>query len=225
MIRNSYFLKIIVRILVLLVIVFFTSAPSSLAQSSTSDGFGSQNQDLPETPAVDGFGFQTQDLPETPALMGAPPISGMGISVKQAMEFRPYVITTPYNHNYGWIYNTGATYAAFEAWLTVPHGFKLNQLVIYFYDNDPVNNLTANLMFLPNNGGGVTFLLPGPISSEGSPPGYAYIVSSIPDYTVDLTSGTLTAEIMLPPSPSGNVRVGMVRVDYGGVVILPTILR
>ncbi len=156
-----------------------------------------------------------------PAL-GAPPLIGSGIVTKQAMEFEPFLPSATLNHYVTWVYNTSTTTGYYiEGWLNLPHRAQVKNFVVYFYDADPDRNISANLWFFPKNGVNVTNM--ATVASSGSA-GYGYAQdTTIDNAVVDLTSGALVAEVYLPPT--ADIRLGIVRVDYGYDTMLPSIFK
>lgn len=209
MMKRSGFIQTAIRAAVLFMLLFLAGAPTGAA-STTAQG-------------DEGIGFGSGAAAAPQALVAAaPPASGAAIFVKPAMEFVPYVSTSTFNQFTGWMYNTGASNAALEAFLDLPHQATIQKVIIYFYDADPGANITGGLYLIPNNS--AVAVTRGTFTTSGAASGYGYVeVTGITNPVVDLTAGALLVEVTLPPTT--NVRVAQVRVDYSYNTMLPTVIH
>lgn len=162
-------------------------------------------------------------LPSVP-YGGGPVPGGPGFVSISSMSFRPYVPTSSYGFSSSGLKNTGAYSAWFYAPFQIPNKAVINQMVVYYLDNDPGGsmNLDADLVLVPLLADGGYLMAEVVSSGSNTSPVYG-ATSSILFPTVDLSVGSYMVQVNLPAS--SNVILLGVRIDYGYSVSLPVIKR
>jgi hypothetical protein len=153
---------------------------------------------------------------------GGPVPGGPGFVSISSLSFRPLIPTSSYGFTSTGLKNTGASSAWFYAPFQIPNAARINQMVVYYLDNDAGANLEARLILLPllSDGGIVMadFISSGPLN-------YAVTgtTSAINYPLVDLSISSYMVEVNLPAS--SNVILLGIRIDYGYNVSLPVIKK
>jgi hypothetical protein len=154
---------------------------------------------------------------------GGPVPGGPGHVSLRGLDFKPYPASyTNYSYAGVGIQNTGPSSAVFVATFQVPNGTTINQMVVYYIDNDATYDFYLELVAVP------LFATTGStiasFSSSAAHVGVIYGATSvITNPVVDLASSSYAFQVNMPPST--NVQLVGVRIDYGYPVSLPIIKR
>jgi len=181
---------------------------------------GSSAQIVSDEPPGTGL---SEGQPEIQSEIRAPAAGGSGIYTSSGLEFWPYMSSTTFARYGVGICNTSVDSRNFETQLHLPHGVTIQQVVVYFYDNDSTNNLYADFNYHPYTNWG-TYIFTE-LNSFGASPEVRYISATPPapyNY-VDSALREYTVEVLLPPSCS--VILLSVRVDYSYTSYLPAVMK
>ena len=105
---------------------------------------GSSAQIVSDEPPGTGL---SEGQPEIQSEIRAPAAGGSGIYTSSGLEFWPYMSSTTFARYGVGICNTSVDSRNFETQLHLPHGVTIQQVVVYFYDNDSTNNLYADFNY------------------------------------------------------------------------------
>ena len=141
----------------------------------------------------------SEGQPEIQSEIRAPAAGGSGIYTSSGLEFWPYMSSTTYARSGVGILNTSVDSRNFETQLHLPHGVTIQQVVVYFYDNDSTKDLYANFNYHPYTHFGTYRMTE--VNSSGASTGIRY-VSATPPAPYNYVDSTLksTVEVLLPPS-------------------------
>jgi hypothetical protein len=153
--------------------------------------------------------------------------SGPGYYSISPFTFTPYISPTYPNQlpNYSAqaIYNPGTGTAWYDAPVVLQNGTTVKKLVLYYYDNDAANGVSAYICQCPVGGQGCSSM--ASVSSSGAVSGYR----SAEDSTVAnpvINTALYTYHIEMSLGPGSNILVSGLRIEYSaGSSLLPMVVR
>jgi hypothetical protein len=149
---------------------------------------------------------------------------GPGFVSLNGLEFKPFDPTSTYTYSGVSLQNTSAYAAWFMAPVHLPQGATVNQMVVYYLDNDAGAgmDIEADLVYVPlinSYGTGM-----GSVTSSGAVAGTTYnVTSAISSPVVDNSTNSYIIQVYLPPS--SQIRLMAVRIDYGYAASLPLVVH
>jgi len=195
--------------LVLTVVLLAVSTSGAFSQQTTDPQDGSNGVIL----ASDVAAPQAMLAPD-------PPLLGTGVVHIGAEAFQAY------SQSYTWTrYSTSMLFATspgnnyFDAPVLLPNGVTVNQVVFYFYDNDPVADATLYGVTLPSNSA-IGLAVPGAVTSGASENVRYAVMTNFPS-PIDNGSNNYFVRVNLPGG--ANVALHSVRIDYSYTAALPLI--
>jgi hypothetical protein len=154
---------------------------------------------------------------------GGPVPGGPGFVILSGFDFKPFYQTSNYSYTNALLQNPGSGMGIYIAPVHLPQGATVNQMVVYYLDNDGSNNLQVELRQCNNMTSLCAYM--ATIYSSGPPlVGNTYTVTSEIDYAVvDNAIFSYMVNIYLPNS--GLMGLSAVRIDYTYTTSLPTVIR
>lgn len=147
---------------------------------------------------------------------------GPGFYTVNAFAFRPETQATPWQFVGVSLVNPGQDVAFYWAPLLLPHGVRVSKLVVYYWDNDPNDDLCVMIDRISLADGTVPLMAEA--CSFGAFDGYrtrGTITIAYP--VIDNQSYSYAAHLQLPYGP--DLRFLAIRIDYGYGTSLPLIMR
>lgn len=142
-----------------------------------------------------------------------------------ANTFTAYDSTTAHSYyNGGCIYHTGGS-GWMEHSLELPDGAVVDQVRLYYFDNDPTNN--AGMYLAAYDGAGNTSAIVT-ANTSGAVNGYSFIDSAVFNRVVNNSAEALSMSIHFGSATTNTLRICGVRVRYQyspSAVFLPVINR
>jgi hypothetical protein len=147
---------------------------------------------------------------------------GPGYVTLSSFSFVPYNPAATYSYGGSALLYTGGGTAYFVAPLNLPHGATINQVTMYYLDNDATNNFSIVLLRYS-----MTTHLGSTLASVSSSGASSLFLnnstSTIQNPVVDLASNSYYLQLQFPSSSL--LAFEGVRVDYGYGVSLPAIIK
>lgn len=160
------------------------------------------------------------------AAPAAPVPGGPGFYSVGAFGFNPYdrVHYDQWAHDGSRLYNPGPGGVYYVQNLTLPQGATVSKFVVYFLDQDPASGLAIYLYRCPLDDEYCDVM--AGVSSSGAEPGCRFAEdTSIESAVIDNQSNAYAAEVWLPASPSEDVAIIGIRVDYEYSASLPLVTK
>jgi hypothetical protein len=156
-------------------------------------------------------------------LFGAPVPGGPGFISIGYPAFQTQSFNVPYGHISNRLYNNSGSAASFVAPVSLPHGATITQFVLYFVDNDSVNNITAWIGYLDLETSTVTLMCS--ITTSGSSPNPQIMATNTINngQVVNNQSNYYIVSVFLPPGSTS--QLSGVRIDYNYPINLPVIMK
>jgi hypothetical protein len=207
-------LKVIPRTLAILILLLFalslTVSPSTARRTET-DGV-----------AVGLLTNGPIPLVNSPTAVGESVPGGPGFLILSSFDFKPEADNYSYWYNYTLLQNDGVSSSTFVAPVHLPQSAMINQMVVYFLDNDSGENIAVYLLQL--NDLTITPVIMASFESSSAYANIHYAVTTSISYpVVDNASYSYLVQVSLPDS--GLIGLNAVRIDYTYSVSLPAIAK
>lgn len=155
----------------------------------------------------------------------APVPGGPGFVSLSPFALKNHSYTEAYAYSGQMLYNPTQFLSLYEGPLALPHGATITKFVVYFYDNDPSQDIIVSLSQGPFTDGYTSPIVQ--IQSTSYDPNNLQVLEAIPtsNNVVDNQNNTYSVETYLPSSPNIDVALVGVRVDYAYPGMLPLIQK
>jgi hypothetical protein len=156
-------------------------------------------------------------------LLGAPVPGGPGFISIGNVSFQPHPPSVQYGYINGRLYNNNGSPASFVAPVSLPHGATITQFVLYYVDNDSVNDINAWIGYISLEESTVNVMC-SITTSGGSPDARIMVNNTITTgKVIDNQSYNYFVSILLPTGSTS--QLSGVRIDYSYPTNLPLIMK
>ena len=147
---------------------------------------------------------------------------GPGFVILNGYDFKPYYATDTWQYDGAALFDPSTAFEYFIAPVHLSQGATINQMVVYFYDNESSGLFQVELKQFSNINSSVIYMA-GVYPVAGSPNNLYLATSSIAWPVVDNSLYSYAVAAQLPGELLGGLYA--VRIDYGYTTSLPLVVK